>query len=184
LKKSRFYGRRFIFLSRTGVKNPCLVFKILYTGILHLLDALIDSFVRGLDFPMTIGLYSYQSLKNLQRQVGLGSGFSTLTINQFHYIDTIPQLGEPTITEIAEESKITTASVPGGINKLILLGFGQKTRSSDDRRFFHVRLTRAAQDLVIARQFEDAITKIPRLFKDRERKLGQLTDRLERGMEE
>jgi DNA-binding MarR family transcriptional regulator len=126
--------------------------------------------------------------------VGSGSGCSTLTISQLHYIDAIAQLGEPTITEIAEELKITKASVTGAVNKLIELGFVQKSRSSDDRRVFHVRLTQAAQELVEARfkalheygqfvqsvlseeearQFEDAIVKITRLFKDQERKSGQ-----------
>ena len=135
-----------------------------------------------------------QSLKKLQRQLGSVSGFSTLTINQFHYIDAIARLGEPTITEIAEELKITKASVTGGVNKLIGLGFVQKTRSSVDRRVFHVRLTQAAQELVNARfqalheygqfvqsalseeearQFEAAIVKITQLFKDKESKPNQ-----------
>ena len=138
-----------------------------------------------------------QSLKKLQRQVGSGSGFSTLTINQFHYIDAIARLGEPTITEIAEELKITKASVTGGVNKLIELGFVQKTRSNDDRRVFHVRLTQAAQELIEARfralheygqlvqsvlseeearQFKTAIEKITQLFKDKENKSNQPTD--------
>jgi len=135
-----------------------------------------------------------QSLKKLQRQVGSGSGFSTLTINQFHYIDAIARLGEPTITEIAEELKITKASVTGGVNKLIALGFVQKTRSSDDHRVFHVRLTQAAQELIEARyqalheygqfilsvlseeearQFETTVVKITQLFKDQESQSNQ-----------
>lgn len=134
-----------------------------------------------------------QSLKDLQRRVGLGSGFSSLTIHQFHYIDAIARLGEPRISEIAEELNITNASVTGGISKLIHLGFVQKIRSSDDRRVFHVRLTPAAQDLVEARfqaleeygqlvqsalseeearQFIMAIEKITRLFREKEKNPG------------
>jgi DNA-binding MarR family transcriptional regulator len=137
-----------------------------------------------------------QSLKKLQRQVGSGSGFSNLTINQFHYIDAIARLGEPTNTEIAEELKITKASVTGGVNKLVTLGFVQKIRSSDDRRVFHVHLTQAAQELVEARfqalheygqfvqsvlseeearQFKAAIVKITQLFTDKENKSNQPT---------
>lgn len=129
------------------------------------------------------------SLKKLQRQVGTSSGFSTLTINQFHYIDTISKLGEPTITEIADELKITKASVTVGINKLTKLGFVQKTRSINDRRVCRVRLTQTAQELVKAkfqalheyvqfvktalsedeaRQFEAAMVKITQFFKDNE----------------
>jgi DNA-binding MarR family transcriptional regulator len=145
-----------------------------------------------LDFVDTLD----QSLKNLQRRVRSDSGFSTLTINQFHYIDAIARLGEPTITEIAEDLKITKASVTGGIKKLIVLGFVQKTRSSEDRRVFHVRLTQAAQSLVEARlqalheygqfvqsalseeearQFEAAMAKITRKFKDTGVQLNFLT---------
>ncbi len=146
-----------------------------------------------------------QSLKKLQRQVGSGSGFSTLTINQFHYIDVIARLGEPTITEIAEELKITKASVTGGVNKLIELGFVLKTRSSDDRRVFHVRLTQTAQAVVEARfqalheyglfvqsalseeeahQFEAAIVKIIQLFKEKESKSNRPTGQPGREIEE
>jgi DNA-binding MarR family transcriptional regulator len=126
-----------------------------------------------------------QSLKKLQRQVGSGSGFSTLTINQLHYIDVIARLGEPSITQIAEGLNITKASVTAAVNKLIALGFAQKTRSTTDRRVFHVRLTPAAQQLIQARaralqeygqfvrsalspeearQFEAAMVKITQLF--------------------
>ena len=146
-----------------------------------------------------------QSLKKLQRQVGSGSRFSTLTINQFHYIDVIARLGEPTITEIAEELKITKASVTGGVNKLIGLGFVQKTRSSNDRRVFHVRLTQTAQELVEARfqalqeyglfvqsalseeearQLEATIVKITQLFKEKESKSNQPTGQPGREIEE
>ena len=142
-----------------------------------------------LDFVDTLD----QSLKDLQRRVGLGSGFSALTINQFHYIDAIARLGEPSITEIAEELKITNASVTGGIKKLIALGFVRKTRSSEDRRVYRVRLTPAAQDLVEARfqalqeygqlvqsalsddearQFIAALSKITQLFREKEKNSG------------
>ena len=146
-----------------------------------------------------------QSLKKLLRQVGSDSGFSTLTINQFHYLDAIARLGEPNITEIAEELKITKASVTGGINKLIELGFVQKTRSSDDRRVFHICLTQAAQQMVEARfralhdygqyiqsalseeearQFEAAIVKITQLFKEKERISNHPTGQPGREIEE
>jgi len=145
------------------------------------------------------------SLKKLQRQVGSDSGFSSLTINQFHYIDAIARLGEPTITEIAEKLKITKASVSGGVNKLIELGFVQKTRSSDDRRVLHICLTQAAKELVEARfqalheygqfvqsvlseeearQFVAAIVKITQLFKDKESKSNQPTGQPGREIEE
>jgi DNA-binding MarR family transcriptional regulator len=128
-----------------------------------------------------------QSLKKLQCEVGDGSGFVKLTINQLHYIDAVYSLGEPTITEIAEKLKITKASVTTGINKLILLGYVDKKQSTIDRRVFHVRLTDPAQELIQARfqalhdygefvraalseeearQFQMTLTKIVQLFKN------------------
>jgi DNA-binding MarR family transcriptional regulator len=124
-------------------------------------------------------------LKKLQQGVGEGSGFSKLTINQFHYIDAIAALSEPTITEIAERLNITKASVTIGINKLLALGYVIKTQSTQDRRVIHVRLTEAGEQLVEAkyqalkeysafiraalsedeaRQFEDILAKLVRLF--------------------
>lgn len=128
-----------------------------------------------------------QSLKKLQREVGDGSGFAKLTINQLHYIDAIYALGEPMITEIAAKLKITKASVTIGINKLIQLGYVEKKQSKIDRRIFHVRLTDPAQELIQARfqalhdygefvraalteeevrQFQMTLAKIVQLFKN------------------
>jgi len=127
------------------------------------------------------------SLKKLQSEVGDGSGFAKLTINQLNYIDAINSLGEPTITEIAEKMRITKASVTIGINKLIQLGYVKKQQSAIDRRVFHVRLTDPAQGLIQARsqalrdygefvraalseeearQFQMTLAKIVQLFKN------------------
>jgi DNA-binding MarR family transcriptional regulator len=129
-----------------------------------------------------------QSLKKLQREMGDGSGFTKLTINQLHYIDAIYTLGEPTLTEIAEKLRITKSSVTIGINKLIQLGYVEKKQSTIDRRVIHVHLTNPAQELIQARfqalhnygefiraalseeeahQFEVTIAKIVQLFKNK-----------------
>jgi DNA-binding MarR family transcriptional regulator len=125
------------------------------------------------------------SLKKINQDVGDRSGFARLTIHQLQYIDAIDQLGEPSITEIAEQLKITKASVTTGVNKLLHMGYVTKTRSSQDRRVYHVGLTDAGRQLVQAkyqalreygtfirsalsedeaRQFEATIAKLVRLF--------------------
>jgi DNA-binding MarR family transcriptional regulator len=91
-------------------------------------------------------------LKKVQAQAGQDSGFSRLTINQYHYIEAVHALGEPTITEVAEKLNITKASVTTGINKLVGLGFVVKTQSSADRRVFHVCLTERSARLLQAKQ--------------------------------
>jgi DNA-binding MarR family transcriptional regulator len=135
-----------------------------------------------LEFVNTFDL----SLKKLQEEVGDSSGFSKLTISQFQYIDAIYELGEPAITEIADKLNITKASVTTGIHKLINMGYVIKTQSSEDKRVFHVSLTETGGQLIKAkyqalkeygefigaafsedeaRQFEETLTKIIKLFK-------------------
>lgn len=126
------------------------------------------------------------SLKKILTEVREGSGISKLTISQLQYIDAIDALGAPTITEIADRLKITKPSVTTGIHKLIKMGYVIKTQSSTDKRIFHVNLTEAARQFVKARyqalkeygeflgaalsedearQFEQTLTKIVKLFK-------------------
>jgi DNA-binding MarR family transcriptional regulator len=126
------------------------------------------------------------SLKIFQNEIGVNSGISNLTINQFNYIDAIYVLGLPTITEIASKLNITKASVTTGINKLIKLGYVIKTQSSEDKRVFHVSLTEAGRRLIKAKyqalkqygefinaslsedeakQFEKTLIKLANLFK-------------------
>lgn len=128
------------------------------------------------------------SLKKLQIEVSDDSGLSRLTVHQFQYVDAIHELGEPTITEIAERLHITKASVTNGIQKLIHMGFVLKTQSSEDKRVFHVSLTEAARQLIDAkyqalkeygefieealsleeaRQFEAILTKLVNVFPSR-----------------
>jgi DNA-binding MarR family transcriptional regulator len=127
------------------------------------------------------------SLKKFQKQMGQGSGFSKLTINQFHYIDAVNDIGNPTITQIADRLKITKASVTAGINKLVNLGFVRKNQSNEDKRVFHVSLTEEGEHLINlkyhvikeyeefissalsaeeARQFEDILSKLVKHFKN------------------
>jgi len=122
----------------------------------------------------------------MQAQAGDRAGMAKLTIHQFQYLDAIHSLGTPTITEIAEQLKITKASVTAGVNKLADMGYLVKTRSSVDKRVFHVSLTEASQHLARAkdetvkeygdfitsalsadeaRQFQATLSKLVKLFK-------------------
>lgn len=102
------------------------------------MESLLIDFVNTLD----------SSLKKMQERVGESSGFARLTISQLQYIDAIYELREPTITEIAHRLNVTKASVTAGINKLVKGGYVMKTRSNEDKRVFHISLTRAGERLV------------------------------------
>lgn len=140
------------------------------------METLLIEFINTLDV----------SLKKFQKDMGDGSGFSRLTMSQLQYIDAIGALGKPAISDIANRLGITKASVTGGINKLIEMGYVTKTQSAEDKRVFHVALTEPGRQLVSAkqqalkeygafigaalseeeaRQFEIILAKLVRLFK-------------------
>ncbi|MDY7020541.1 MAG: MarR family transcriptional regulator, partial [Cyanobacteriota bacterium] len=91
------------------------------------------------------------SFKKLLEDVRSTNGVSQLTISQFQYIDAIHELGEPTITEIAEKLAITKASSTAGVNKLVEKGYLNKTQSAQDKRIFHVNLTDRSRQLIDAK---------------------------------
>jgi DNA-binding MarR family transcriptional regulator len=140
------------------------------------METLLIEFINTLDL----------SLKKIQAEVGDTAGISKLTIHQLQYIDAIYALGEPNITEIADRLNITKASVTIGVNKLAGMGYTLKTRSTTDKRVFHVSLTPAGKKLVKAKyqvlkeygefisaaltreeagQFEEILTKLVDLIK-------------------
>lgn len=91
------------------------------------------------------------SLKRMMREMGDRSGFSRLTINQFHYLDAVHSLNHPTITDIAVHLNLTKASVTAAVDKLVDLGYLTKTQSQEDRRSFHVSLTETGEQLTAAK---------------------------------
>ena len=87
-----------------------------------------------------------QSLKKQQ-----AVGFSQLTVSQFHYIDAIAALDEPTVSEVAARLEFSKASATTALNKLAALGFVVKTQSEADKRVFRVSLTEAGWQLARAK---------------------------------
>jgi DNA-binding MarR family transcriptional regulator len=90
-------------------------------------------------------------LKKMHLEIDNGTGLSRLTISQFQYINAISQLGEPSITELAEEMKITKASVTTGVHRLELMGYVIKSPSIKDRRSVRLRLSEEGERLVAAK---------------------------------
>jgi DNA-binding MarR family transcriptional regulator len=142
------------------------------------MEMLLIEFINTLDL----------TLIKLHEEAGDGLGISNLTINQFRYIDAINDLGQPTITQIAEKLNITKASVTTGINKLTEMGYVIKTQSISDKRVIHLSLTEASNILVIAkynalkeygefiqsalneeetRLFKDILSKLVKLFENK-----------------
>jgi DNA-binding MarR family transcriptional regulator len=64
-----------------------------------------------------------------------------LTVTQMHYLETIHQLKNPNITELAIQLKLTKPTVKVAVDKLIERDYIYKIQSDEDRRSAHLHLT-------------------------------------------
>lgn len=67
--------------------------------------------------------------------------FKELTLTQMNYLETISQLGNPNLTELAAELKLTKPTVKVAVDKLIDRDFVSRVKSDEDRRSAHFHLT-------------------------------------------
>jgi DNA-binding MarR family transcriptional regulator len=67
--------------------------------------------------------------------------FKELTLTQMNYLETISQLGNPNMTELATELNLTKPTVKVAIDKLIEKDFIYRVKSDEDRRSAHLHLT-------------------------------------------
>ena len=67
--------------------------------------------------------------------------FNELTLTQMNYLETINDLHNPSMTELASEMKLTKPTVKVAIDKLIEKGFIYRVKSDEDRRSAHLHLT-------------------------------------------
>lgn len=71
-----------------------------------------------------------------------------LTTAMVHYIEAIHATNGPNYSELAKHLNYSKPSVTGTIGKLIDLGFVYKTQQSDDRRNYHLWLTKKGADFM------------------------------------
>jgi DNA-binding MarR family transcriptional regulator len=67
--------------------------------------------------------------------------FNELTLTQMNYLETINNLHNPNLTELAIEMKLTKPTVNVAIEKLIEKDFIYRVKSDEDRRSAHLHLT-------------------------------------------
>ena len=77
----------------------------------------------------------------LESQAFEQEGFSDITMNQMHYLETIGDLDRPTFGDLAEKLGVTPPSVSGIVKKLIKAGYIEKVQSKEDGRVFFLHLT-------------------------------------------
>jgi len=67
--------------------------------------------------------------------------FNDLTLTQMSYLETIYQLKNPNLTELASELNLTKPTVKVAIDKLIEKDYIYRIQSDEDRRSAHIHLT-------------------------------------------
>jgi len=67
--------------------------------------------------------------------------FKELTLTQMHYLETIRQLGNPNLTELARVMGLSKPTVTVAIDKLLEKEYVIKVQSDEDRRSTHLHLT-------------------------------------------
>jgi len=82
-----------------------------------------------------------QLMGELESKAFEQEGYSDITMNQMHYLDTIADLGEPTFGDLAENLGITRPSVSTIVKKLIKTGYLTKSKSKIDGRVYFLLLT-------------------------------------------
>lgn len=70
-----------------------------------------------------------------------------LTATQFHYLEIIGELENPTITELAIAMKLTKPSVTAAIDRLVVKGLVRKVHSDIDKRSSHLHLTEFGEQI-------------------------------------
>ena len=82
-----------------------------------------------------------QLMGELESKAFEQEGFSDITMNQMHYLETIPKLGNPTSGDLADSLGVTRPSVSAIVKKLVDTGYLTKTKSKIDGRVYYLYLT-------------------------------------------
>ena len=87
-----------------------------------------------------------QLMGELESKAFEQEGFADITMPQMLYLETIARKVQPTFGDIAAELDVTRPSVSAIIKKLILSGYVNKQKSSDDGRVYYLHLTEKGEE--------------------------------------
>lgn len=79
--------------------------------------------------------------EKLEEEIKQQSELKNLTLKQLNCIELIYEIGNPSLTEIAEKLKITKPSTTDMIDRLASQEYLTKVKSDNDRRSAHLHLT-------------------------------------------
>lgn len=97
----------------------------------------------------TVLVDTFKSILKVEEISLKNKGLKDLSISEMHLLEEVGKGGEKglTISDIAEELKITPPSVTAAINKLEKKGYVQKNRCTQDGRVVYVTLTRLGKKI-------------------------------------
>ena len=82
-----------------------------------------------------------QLMGELESKAFEQEGYSDITMNQMHYLETIPKLSNPTSADLADNLGVSRPSVSVIVKKLIETGYLTKSKSKIDGRVYYLHLT-------------------------------------------
>jgi len=68
--------------------------------------------------------------------------FSDLSVKEMHTIEAIGMYHPRTMSEVAQDLKITVGTLTTAINRLVKKGYAERNRIEDDRRIVQIQLTK------------------------------------------
>jgi len=83
-----------------------------------------------------------RAISDIESEIIDQNELKNLSMKQIHYLEIITRLGNPTLSEIADALKITKPSVTAIVEKLANQKYLKKVQSDEDRRAFHVHVTK------------------------------------------
>lgn len=96
---------------------------------------------------------SYQNvLLNINREAEGDTGYPNITLNQFFYLQCIQRNENTTLTELAQKLNVSKPSAAVIVSKLIEEGFVIRTRSTVDRRKFHLILSEKGHQVFLIKK--------------------------------
>lgn len=129
-----------------------------------------DDFAKALN---DILVEAYYNILHIEEQAIKNNSRLQISINEMHLIESIGKEGSigRTISEIAEDLKITAPSVTIAVNKLVKKGYVEKMKCEIDGRVVRVRLTKYGSKIDAYHQFyhRNLVREISKDFNEQER---------------
>ena len=102
------------------------------------------------DLLLQINTVLHQSIQSFKQQIVSDGSYDGLTLSHLYYVEAIYQLGEPTVSELADHLVVSKASASEAVKKLSQRNLVVKSQSVSDKRVFHVALSEHAVKLIEA----------------------------------